>query len=126
MKQIAICISFDVYNFEFVTVMFMFEVTVDADGVVSYSVTAASFTEAQAIRDAAEATDFATQVTDDLSAAESEITVNSVTTSNEIEAVISATIDTTDATGTVDANDAVTNLAETYGFSEGSQEGKFH
>ena len=98
-------------------------VTIDDEGTVSYSVTGGSYAEAEAIQNAASEADFSTQVTDDLVENGSTVTVESPTSNEDIEVVVSATVDTTDATGTVDPATAVADLTDSYGFTDSETEG---
>ena len=98
-------------------------VTIEDDGTVSYSVTGGSYAEAEAIQNAAADAEFATEVTDDLVENGSTVTVESSTSNDDIEVVVSATVDTTDATGTVDPATAVADLTDSYGFTDSETEG---
>ena len=101
-------------------------VTIDDDGIVSYSVTGGSHAEAEAIQNAAAESDFASQVTDDLVESGSTVTVESSTSNEDIEVVVSATVDTTDATGIVDPESAVANMSDTYGFTDSETKGNIY
>ena len=85
-------------------------VTIDDNGVVTYSVTGASYAEAEAIQDVTSQVDFASQITDDLNENGSPVTVESSTPNEDIDVVVSATVDTTDATGTSDPVISIENL----------------
>ena len=98
-------------------------VSIDNDGVVTYSVTGASFDEAKQLQEIALRDDFATQITESLIENGSDITVQSTTSDEEIEVFISATVDTTDGIDTVDAIISIESMAESYGLPESTVEG---
>lgn len=98
-------------------------VTVDDDGEVTYSVSSETFTGAEALRDLADNSSFVSQLTDDLIENESGIEVQSSSTDDIIEVVLSSTVDMTDASGTEDASVAIAALAEEHGFTDSITEG---
>ena len=89
-------------------------VTVE-DGIVSYQVTGSSYAEAEAVLNKMKEAGFVSDLESELSS--SGITVSNITSDNQIEAVISATIDTTDATATVDPVESIQNLTKEYGLT---------
>eukprot|EP00493_Phyllostaurus_siculus_P004042 UN04062 len=111
-----------VFNFVSMKFSLFYEVTID-DGIVTYSVSTPTYAEAEAVQNAASATDFASQVTTDLDSGDSGIIVESASPNSDIDVVISATVDTTDATGTADPSIAIADIATDYGLTESEQEG---
>ena len=97
-------------------------VSIDDDGVVTYSVTGATYAEAEVLQNIASEPNFAAQVTEDLEENGSTVVVESSTTDEEIDVVITATVDTTDATGTEDPTVAIADLTSEYGLTESNVE----
>ena len=98
-------------------------VTIADDGTVTYSVTGASFEEASALQTALSEPDFVSQVTEDLVESGSDITVSSNVANDDVEVIISATIDTSEASSTIDPETAIADLIEEYGFTDSVIEG---
>ena len=98
-------------------------VSIEDDGTVTYSAMGASVDEAEVIQSITSRDDFASQITEDLSENDSNVIVEAARSNDEIEVVISATLDTTDATGTIDVNEGVSDLTEVLGLTESSIEG---
>ena len=98
-------------------------ITIDVDGTVTYSVIGATYAEADAIQNSTAQDNFASRVNADLADSDSTIVVESLTSNDDVEVMVSATVDTTDATGTVDRVDAIENLADEYGFTDSSAQG---
>ena len=100
-------------------------VTIDDNGDVTYSITGATYDDVQDMQSVTSEDDFASQVTEDLNEGESGIIVDSSVSNDDIEVVISATVDTTDATGTVEPVGEISTLTEDYGLAESTVEGNF-
>ena len=98
-------------------------VVVEHDGTVSYSISGTSVDEVEAIQNIASQDEFASQITENLVENDSGVIIEAITSNNEIEVVLSATLDTTDATGTTDVNDGVSDLTQELGLSESTIEG---
>ena len=98
-------------------------VTINEDGEVNYSVTGGSYDEVEQIQTIASGSDFASDITTELGDNDSVITVESSTLIDEVEVVVSATVDTTDATGTVEPESAVSDLAQDYDLTESIVQG---
>lgn len=99
-------------------------VTISEDGEVSYSVTGESYEEIEEIQDIASNISFASDITAALIDNNSDMIVESSSIRDEIEIVISATVDTTDATGTAGADSAIFDLANEYDLTDSSVQGK--
>jgi hypothetical protein len=76
-------------------------ITVDEEGNVEYSVSADSYKNAEVIQEVASDKLFASQITTDLSQGESGILIDSAESNDDIEVIISSTVDMTDSTGTM-------------------------
>ena len=100
-------------------------VLIEDDGSVTYSIHGASVDEVEAIQNIASQDDFASQITENLVESDSDVVVEAATSNEEIEVVISATLDTSDATGTIDVNDGVSDLTQELGLSESKVESNF-
>lgn len=99
-------------------------VTMDDDQ-ASYSVMGTSYDEMQQILNISSDPAFARNIAMELNENDFDIAVVSLTSNNDVEVVISITVDTTDATGTIDTESGISVLAETYGLTETSIDGKF-
>ena len=100
-------------------------VMINDDGTVSYSVTGGSFEEATALQDALTEPTFVEELTSSLEENGSNISVESNNADGDVAVVVSATVDTSDASGTIDANEAIENMTEEFGFENSHVEGKF-
>ena len=100
-------------------------VTIDETGEVRYQVTGTTYEAAEAIQTAASDESFASKVTSLLNDGDSGVVVDNVDSDAEIDVVISATVDTTDATGTVDRDDAIEDLTSSYGLTNSKSQGTF-
>ena len=100
-------------------------VMINDDGTVSYSVTGDSFEEATALQDALTEPTFVEELTSNLEENGSNIIVESNNADGDVAVVVSATVDTSDASGTIDANQAIENMTEEFGFENSHVEGKF-
>ena len=100
-------------------------VTIGEGGTVVYSVTGASYDDISVIQNKTADELFASQVDEDLKDNASPIAVDSAKADPDIEVVISATIDTSEADITVNVIEALTNLTESYGFTNVTSEGIF-
>ena len=98
-------------------------VVVENDGTVSYSISGGSVDEVEGIQNMASQDEFASQITENLVENDSGVIIEAITSNDEIELVISATLDTTDATGTTDVKDGVSDLTQELGLSESTIEG---
>lgn len=93
-------------------------VTIDEEGVATYSISGATFAEVSGLQEITGQDDFADLVSDELRQIESDISVHSSTSNAEIEVVISATIATTDSSVTTDPESAVAELIQHYGLTD--------
>ena len=101
-------------------------VSIDNDGVVSYQISGETYEDVESVIAEVGAESFVATLESDLAEGDSGVTISAVTVSNTVESVISATVDTTDATGDVEnAATAIQTLTETYGLTESSAESKF-
>lgn len=100
-------------------------VTIDNEGVVTYSVLAETYADIQNIQDSISGIDLASEITSDLDEKEFGIIVESSTLNDDIELILSATVDTSDATDTVDAIQEISILTQEYGLTDSSMEGIF-
>ena len=92
---------------------------------MTYSVTGASYGEAEAIQNVTSKVEFASQITEDLVENGSPVTVESSIPNEDIDVFVSATVDTTDATGTSDPIVAIGNLTTELGLTQSIAEGIF-
>lgn len=99
-------------------------VTIADDGLVTYSVIGSSFEEANALQNTLTEPSFVSNLMEDLVESTSHITVVSNVANDDIEMVISTTIDTSESSSTVDYKSAIAALAEEYGFTNSTIEGK--
>ena len=100
-------------------------VTIDEDGVVTFSVIGESYDDVQDIQSLISDADFASDITIELNEGDSGVVVESATLRNDIEVILSATVDTSDATGTADPIEEVTSLTHEYGLTDSIVEGIF-
>ena len=100
-------------------------VTIDDNGDVMYSVSGVTYDEAAAIQNAAAQATFVDQVTADLNEGDSGVVVESSTSNNDIEVILSVTVDTSEATGTADPVEEVSTLTQEYGLTNSIVEGIF-
>ena len=100
-------------------------VTIGEGGTVVYSVTGASYDDISAIQNKTSGELFASQVDEDLKDNASQVAVDSATADPDIEVVISATVDTSEANITFNVVEALINLTDSYGFTNVTSEGIF-
>lgn len=93
-------------------------VSIDDEGIATFSVSGSTFAEVSALQSIVEQEGFADFVSNHLEEHRSEVSVESSTSVDDIEVVVSATIDTTDATGTRDVDSAITELIREYDLTE--------
>ena len=93
-------------------------VTIDDEGAITYSISGRTFTEVLALQEIAEQDNFADLVNANLLHKGSEISVETSVSNEDIEVVISATVDTTDATGTRDREVSITKLTQDYNLTD--------
>lgn len=99
-------------------------VTIDEEGLAAYSISGNTFTEIKTLQEIAEQDDFFDLVNNDLRESGSEVFVEASSSNEDIEVLISAIVDTTDATGTRDPEIAITQLAQDYDLINSIIEGK--
>ena len=100
-------------------------VTIGEGGTVVYSVTGASYDDISVIQNKTADELFASQVDEDLKDNASQVAVDSATADPDIEVVISATVDTSEANITFNVVEALINLTDSYGFTNVTSEGIF-
>lgn len=98
-------------------------ITLDDDGNMTYSVIGKTFDDAQEIQNMIASTDFAADITSDLNEGDSGIVVESSTSNDDIEMIISAIVDISDATGTTNPVEEVDTMAQEYGLTDSTVEG---
>ena len=98
-------------------------VTIDENGIVNYSVMGENYEDIQGIQSLISEDEFVFDIRNSLNERDSGISVGSNTSNDDIEALISATIDTSDATGTVDIAEEISSLTQDYGLMSSNVEG---
>jgi len=98
-------------------------VTIDDEGVVTYSASGNTFTEVSVLQQIADQDNFANLVSVDLLESGSDIFVEATSSNEDIEVVVLATVDTTDAIGTVDRDVAIIKLTQDHNFTNSIIEG---
>ena len=100
-------------------------VTIDEDGEVSYSITGATYKEIEEIQSIASTSEFASEITSKLDEGDSGVVVDSANSIDDIEIVVSATVDTTKAILTSDPIAEIDALVEEYGLTDSNVKGTF-
>lgn len=98
-------------------------VSIDDDGVVSYSISSDSFDAASSLQDSISEDEFLEEVTSELQNADISMEIESISIGDEIDLIVSITVDTTDSTSTMNIVAAVDALAENLGFAEAETQG---
>ena len=100
-------------------------VSIDENGVATFSVAEETYDGVHNIQNMISDPNFATDITHDLHEGDSGVIVESVASHDEIEVIISTTVDTSDATGTTDPVEEVASLTQEYGLTDSIVEGIF-
>ena len=100
-------------------------VTIDEDDTVTYSITGETFTDAQEMQNVISNEDFVSNVTADLNEGNTGAVVELIAPNDSIEMTLSATIDTSDATGTLDTVEEIRDLTQKLGLTDSVVEGMY-
>ena len=100
-------------------------VTIDEDDTVTYSITGETFTDAQEMQNVISNEDFVSNVTADLNEGNTGAVVELIAPNDSIEMILSATIDTSDATGTLDTVEEIRDLTQKLGLTDSVVEGMY-
>jgi len=101
-------------------------VSMNDDNTITYSLSKDTYDDVKLILNATSLDSFITLVNANLESSDSSIVVDSATADNEIEVVISATVDTTDSIGRMEnLAEVLRNLTESYGFVNSTFEDMF-
>ena len=98
-------------------------VRITDDGEVIYSVTGTSFEEANTLQDVLSDSEFASNLEEELIETGSDIAVVSNMANNIVEVIVSATIDASEASFTIDPVTAVQDLTQQHGFTDSTVDG---
>lgn len=99
-------------------------ISITDDGTIVYSVTEPLFETAIDLQNALSDADFALQLEEVLDESGYDISVLSNSVNEDVEVVLSTTIDTSEASISVDPEAAISGLSQAYGFTETIIEGK--
>ena len=98
-------------------------IIISDDNTIIYSITESSFEAANALQALLVEPEFATQLTEDLIESGSDIEVQSSVVNDNVEVVISTTVDTTEASTTIDPVTAIEDLTQHYGLTDSTVQG---
>ena len=97
-------------------------VTFDDEGVITYSVSGSTFTEVASLQASVEHNDFVNSVNDALRQSELDILLEAISSNEDIETVISVTVDTTVASETQTPEIAIAQLVSEYDLTDSTIE----